>query len=118
MKNLLLVFVISLLFSVTGFAQEGQAASRLQQSVESGLTLQTKGESSLFSPNVLEFGKPFQQRVSSDIKRIVRLEEELFSPVYKMGKYKVKVLPNPDWDTSIQFSFRVFSSKKKGKKKK
>ena len=116
MKNLLLVFVISLLFSVTGFAQNDQAASRLQQSVESGLTLQTEGKSSLFSPSVLEIGKPFQQKFSSEIKRIVRLEEELFSPVYKMGEYKLQVLPNPDWDTSIQFSFRVFSSKKKKKK--
>ncbi|OJJ20089.1 hypothetical protein BKI52_16585 [marine bacterium AO1-C] len=116
MKKVLLIAAAWILFSLTAFAQTDQAASRLQQPVESGLTLQTDQSSSLFSPTTLEIGKPFQKKFSAEINRIVRLEEALFSPTINLGDRKLQILPNPDWDTSIQFSFRIFSSDKKKKK--
>jgi len=116
MKKLLLIAAAWILFSLTAFAQTDQGASRLQQTIEPGLTLQTGESGSLFSPIVLEFGKPFQKRISADIKRIVKLEEAAFSPTINLGDRKLQILPNLDWDSSVQFSFRILSTKKKKKK--
>ncbi|HAS42876.1 MAG TPA: hypothetical protein DCS93_20520 [Microscillaceae bacterium] len=116
MKKVLLIAAAWILFSLTAFAQNDQSVSRLQQPVESGLTLQTGDSGSLFSPTVLEFGKPFQKRISEDIRRIVQLEETAFLPTINLGDRKLQILPNLDWDSSVQFSFRILSKKKKKKK--
>ncbi len=116
MKKLILIAAAWILFSLTAFAQNDQAASRLQQPVESGLTLQTNQSSSLFSPTVLEIGKPFQKRFSAEVQRIIRLEDAVYTPSFNLGDRKIQLLPNQDWENCAQISFRISSKKKKTKK--
>lgn len=98
--------------SISAFSQEQRLTPRLTYTDHYSLFLKNSYQSPLFAPVL--FKKSKQSGTLIDPTKSTLLPQELFAtPTIDLGNTQLKILPNLDWDTKVQFSFKISSSKKK-----